>query len=150
MGNNLGSTYKNIPNTFVDNIEKLTLDNKFYRKVIFTGNNLQLVLMNLKSYEEIGNEKHDEHDQFIRIESGEGLVIFNQGLNNEESKPIKDGTAIVIPAGLYHNIKNTSNKELKLYSIYAPPEHKPERIDETKKYYHKYMKYKNKYKKIEK
>ncbi|MFH1575777.1 MAG: cupin domain-containing protein [Candidatus Nealsonbacteria bacterium] len=104
---------------FIDNIEKLTLENNKFRKVIHTAKHSQLVLMSLKPGEEIGEEAHDTLDQFFRFEKGEGKVIV-EGI---ESK-IGDGSAVVIPAGTKHNIINTSSMDtLKLYTIYSPPNH---------------------------
>jgi mannose-6-phosphate isomerase-like protein (cupin superfamily) len=104
---------------YVTNIEQDTLDNEDYRRVLFTGNNTQLVLMTLKPGEEIGRETHEEHDQFIRIEAGTGLAQLNR-----EEHVLGDGTAVVIPAGVEHNIINTSSREpLRLYTLYSPPEH---------------------------
>ena len=113
---------------FIDNIEKLTINNSNFRKVLFTAPNSQLVVMNLKPGENIGMEVHSDVDQFIRVESGEGKAI----LNGEETV-IRDDFAVVIPAGTQHDIVNTSNEqELKLYTIYSPPEHPPETIHVTK------------------
>lgn len=113
---------------FIDNIEELTINNSNFRKVLFTGPKSQLVVMNLKPGENIGMEVHSDIDQFIRIESGEGKAI----LNGEETD-IKDDFAVVIPAGTEHDIVNTSSeKELKLYTIYSPPEHPPETVHPTK------------------
>jgi mannose-6-phosphate isomerase-like protein (cupin superfamily) len=126
---------------FIGNIEKETLDNNLYRKVIYTTENIQLVLMSLKPKEDIGNEKHSNLDQFIRIEKGNGIVIFNQGKINEEKYILEDGIAIVIPANTWHNIINNGKKELKLYTIYTKPEH----AEELQQVYKKYIKYKTKY-----
>lgn len=101
------------------NIEKDTVDNNHYRKVLYTGENLQLVLMSLKPQEEIGVEIHPNIDQFFRFEGGNGKCIIN---DNEFD--VKDGDAIIVPAGSKHNIINTGEEELKLYTIYAPPHHK--------------------------
>lgn len=109
---------KKIP-IFLNNIEKLTKNNKYFRNVIYTSCNLQLVLMILKPGKEIGNEIHRKTDQFFRIENGEGELIIQDKIYK-----IKKGDAIVIPKGTYHNIKNTTNKILKLYTIYSPPKHK--------------------------
>jgi mannose-6-phosphate isomerase-like protein (cupin superfamily) len=110
------------------NIEKETIKNNFYRKVLFTGKKIQLVLMSLKPLEDIPLEVHHDIDQFIRIEKGTALVIIN-GKNFK----LKDDDAVIIPAGSKHYVKNTSkNKNLKLYSIYATPEHKPGTIHKTK------------------
>ena len=102
------------------NIEKLTLENDKFRKVIYTGKNCQLVLMSLVPNEDIGMEVHSENDQFFRFESGTGKVIID---GNEYD--VEDGSAIVVPAGAEHNIINTSSSEaLKMYTIYSPPHHK--------------------------
>jgi len=113
---------------FVTNIEKNTLDNNFFRKVIFTAKHSQLVLMSLKPKEEIGEEVHETLDQFFRFEKGEGKVV----IEGQEFK-IRDGSAVVIPAGTKHNIINISSTELlKLYTIYSPPNHVDGTIHKTK------------------
>lgn len=111
---------------FITNIEKDTLDNNFYRKVLYTGKNIQLVLMSLKPGEEIGEEVHTL-DQFIRIEAGEGMLYMSDVENS-----IGEDMAFVIPEGIKHNVVNTGDVPLKLYSIYSPPEHKDGVIHETK------------------
>ena len=114
-------------NGYLENIEKLTRENEFFRKVLYTAKNSQLVLMALKPGEEIGEEVH-HLDQFLRIEVGHGKAV----LDNVEHD-IEDGSAIVVPAGMKHNFINTSSSEpLKLYTIYSPPEHKDGTIHETK------------------
>ncbi len=113
---------------FIDNIEKDTLANENFRKVLYTAKHLQLVLMSLKPKEEIGEEVH-EVDQFIRIEAGSGEAVLD-GV----SHPLPSEHVVVIPAGTRHNIINTSADEhLKLYTIYAPPEHKDGEVHTTKK-----------------
>lgn len=113
---------------FVDNIEKLTEENDFFRKVIFTGKHQQLVLMSLLPKEEIGMEIHETVDQFFRIEKGEGKVIING-----EEKTVKADDAIIVPTGAQHNVINVSETEkLKLYTIYSPPNHKDGTIHKTK------------------
>ena len=112
---------------YVTNIEEKTLKNDYFREVLFTTDKSQLVIMSLKSGEEIGMEVHPEHDQFIRIESGKGKAVMNG-----EEHEIMDGSAIVIPAGVQHNIINTSQEIMKLYTIYTPPEHKSGTIHKTK------------------
>ncbi len=102
---------------YIINIENETLKNEDYRKVLYTAPNMQLVLMTLASGEEIGEETH-ELDQFIRVEAGEGTVV----LNGAEHK-VENGSAVVIPRGVKHNVKNTGEERLKLYTLYAPPEH---------------------------
>lgn len=113
---------------FIKDIEKITLDNHFFRQVVYTGQHLQVVLMSLKPDEEIGREVHAIVDQFLRIEAGEGKVI----INNEE-RSVRTGDAIVVPAGAQHNLINTSSEDaLKLYTIYAPPHHKDGIVHATK------------------
>jgi mannose-6-phosphate isomerase-like protein (cupin superfamily) len=112
---------------FLTNIEDATVKNTHYRRELFTGQHSQLVLMNLRPGEEIGMEVH-ELDQFIRFEAGEGTVVLEG-----EDHLVHDGIAVVIPAGTKHNVVNTSKKEdLKLYSIYSPPEHKVGTLHKTK------------------
>ncbi len=113
---------------FVGNIEKLTLENNSFRKVLYTGQHMQLVLMNLKPGEEIGSEIHNENDQFFRFEKGEGKVIINQ-----TEYTVADGDTVIVPTGSQHNVINTSSSEdLKLYTIYAPAHHKDGIIRATK------------------
>ena len=113
---------------YVVPLERETMDNSNFRKVLFTGPNSQLVVMSLEPGEDIGMEIHEDHDQFIRIEFGECRIL----LDGQEHHGV-DGTGIVIPAGTEHNIINSSDeKELKLYTIYSPPEHPDGRIDKIK------------------
>lgn len=113
---------------FVGNIEEKTLNNSFFRQVLFTGPHSQLVVMCLLPNEDIGLEVHQSVDQFFRIEQGEGKVVING-----EEQAIKDGFAIVIPAGTEHNVVNTSaDKQLKLYTIYTPPQHRDGIVHKTK------------------
>lgn len=110
------------------NIEKDTLENEYYRKVLFTGSKMQLVVMSLKPDEDIPLEIHNDIDQFIRIEKGEALVKIGDGEFN-----LKDDDVIIIPAGNEHYVKNTSaDQDLKIYTIYATPEHSPETVHKTK------------------
>jgi mannose-6-phosphate isomerase-like protein (cupin superfamily) len=104
------------------------LDNKNFRKVLYSGKHLQLVLMSLKEGEEIGEEVHLNTDQFFRSEAGEGKCI----INDIEYK-LKDGDSIIIPAGSKHNIINVGKDELKMYTIYTPPHHKDGIVRKTKK-----------------
>ncbi len=111
-----------------ENIEKLTLENKNFRKVLYTAKNLQLVLMNLKPGENIGVETHPDNDQFFRFEAGEGRV-FVDGTSYE----VGDGDVVIVPAGSEHNVLNMSNKkDLQFYTIYATPHHKDGIVRETK------------------
>lgn len=113
---------------YITNIEEATVKNSLYRQVLFTGQNSQLVLMNLKPGEEIGEETHDL-DQFIRFEAGEGKVVMDG-----QDHVVGDGIAVVIPSGTRHNVINTSaDSDLKLYSLYSPPEHKVGTMHRTKK-----------------
>jgi len=114
---------------FFTNIEKETLENSNFRKVLYTSKYSQIVLMSLRPKEEIGMEVHSENDQFFRVEKGVGKCIIN---DNEYD--IKDGSAIIVPRGAKHNIINTSEtEELKLYTIYSPPNHKDGIIHFSKK-----------------
>lgn len=113
---------------FVSNIEKDTLDNKNFRKVLYTAKHSQLVLMSLAPKEEIGMEVHPDNDQFFRIEKGQGKCIID---GNEYE--IKDGTAVIVPAGSQHNVINVSESdELKLYTIYSPAHHQDGIVRATK------------------
>lgn len=103
---------------FIDNLETLTTGNTDFRRVLYTGQYLQLVLMALKPGEEIGEEVHVDHDQFFRIESGSGEVLIDG-----RRTPIKDDDAIIVPAGARHNVFNTGDAPLTLYTLYGPPEH---------------------------
>ena len=114
---------------FVSNIEKAAKQNSFFRKVLYTGKYSQLVLMSLKPGEEIGSEVHEDVDQFFRFEEGEGLVVID-GVEHK----IQAEYAVVVPSGARHNVINTSkNSELKLYTIYSPPEHQDGIMRRTKK-----------------
>ena len=115
-------------NGFVDNIEKLTKENKFFRKVLFTGKYCQLVVMSLKPGEEIGLETHNNVDQFFRVDEGTGEII----INGKKDK-IEDGSAVIVPAGSEHNLINTGKVDLKLYTIYSPPNHPEGTIHKTHK-----------------
>lgn len=111
---------------FISNIEKDTLENTNFRKVLYTGQYSQLVVMSVPAGEEIGEETHGQ-DQFIRIEAGEGKAVID-GTEHE----IRDGVAVVVPAGATHNIINTGSDDLKLYSLYAPPHHADGTVHATK------------------
>lgn len=111
---------------FIDDIEKLTRDNGFFRKVLFTGKFSQLVIMSLKPREDIGLEVHDNVDQFFRVDEGEGVVVIDG-----DEQQIKDGFAVVVPAGSEHNITNTGSTDLKLYTVYSPPNHPDGTVHKT-------------------
>ncbi|HYC58457.1 MAG TPA: cupin domain-containing protein [Thermoanaerobaculia bacterium] len=112
---------------FVDNIEKLTLENSSFRRVLYTGSQMQLVLMTLEPGEEIGEEVHDDRDQFFRVEQGNGKVYIDG-----QATDVEDDFAIIVPAGARHNVKNTGSEPLKVYTLYAPPEHKHGTVHVTK------------------
>lgn len=115
---------------YIGPIEKQTLDNTYFRKVLFTGKHSQLVVMCLPMDEEIGNEMHPDVDQFFRIEQGEAKFILSNG---GEEHIVHDGEAVVVPAGTYHNVINASHtEELKLYTIYSPPNHPDGTVHKTK------------------
>ena len=103
---------------YCENIEVRTIGNDDFRRVLYTGKNLQLVLMTLQPGEEIGSEVHDDRDQFFRIEEGEGIVDID-GVANA----VSDDFAVIVPAGARHNVRNTGNAPLRLYTLYGPPEH---------------------------
>ncbi|MFT5179682.1 MAG: mannose-6-phosphate isomerase-like protein (cupin superfamily), partial [Candidatus Paceibacteria bacterium] len=114
---------------YKENIEKLTLENNNFRKVLYTGDHMQLVLMSLKPGENIGLETHDENDQFFRIDGGVGKVVIN-----ETEYEVSDGDAVIVPSGAEHDVINTSSDEdLKFYTIYSPAHHKDQIIRATKK-----------------
>ena len=104
---------------YVDNIERATVANEDFRRVLYTGRNLQLVLMTLPPGCDIGEEVHDDRDQFFRIEQGEGEIRID-GVANR----VEDDYAVIVPAGARHNVVNTGDAPLRLYTIYAPPEHR--------------------------
>ncbi|HCI04513.1 TPA: cupin domain-containing protein [Patescibacteria group bacterium] len=110
------------------NIERETLENGNYRKVLYTAKHCQLVLMSLNPGEEIGMEMHPDNDQFFRFEQGEGKCVID---GNEYE--VKDGSVIIVPAGAEHNVINTSSDiELRLYTIYSPAHHKDGVVRATK------------------
>jgi mannose-6-phosphate isomerase-like protein (cupin superfamily) len=100
------------------NLEAATTQNADFRRVLYTGRHLQLVLMSIPPGGEIGEEVHDTHDQFFRVDAGEGEVVID-GV----ATPLSDGHSAIVPAGARHNVRNTGAADLKLYTIYAPPEH---------------------------
>ena len=114
---------------YVGGIEKITEKNKNFRKVLFTGKHLQLVVMCVQPKEEIGNEVHSDVDQFFRIEEGSAKFV----LSGNEKHLVGAGDAVVVPAGIYHNVVNTSpTKQLKLYTLYTPPQHPDGTVHKTK------------------
>ena len=121
------------PKPFVTDINRATLYNNTFRTALWTGKYLQLTVMSIPVGESIGLEAHHDHDQFLRIEDGHGLVQMGDSKDNLYLRqPIYDDSAVFVPAGTWHNITNTGNKPLKLYSIYAPPEHPWGTVHQTK------------------
>ena len=114
-------------NGYTANIEELSLQNENFRKVLYTDKRCQLVLMSLREKEEIGMEVHTDVDQFIRVEAGEGTAILN-----EDTHALHDGSVVIVPAGVKHNIINTGSKEMKLYTLYMPPHHRDGVVHATK------------------
>jgi mannose-6-phosphate isomerase-like protein (cupin superfamily) len=112
---------------FIGDIEDRTEENRDFRRVLYTGPHMQLVLMSLEPGEEIGEEVHEGTDQFFRVEQGKGEVSIDG-----RATPIESDTAIIVPAGARHNIKNTGHKPLRLYTLYAPPEHADGTVRHTK------------------
>jgi mannose-6-phosphate isomerase-like protein (cupin superfamily) len=114
---------------FVGNIEDLTLKNNYFREVLFTGKHAQLVVMCLQPGEEIGNEVHNTVDQFFRIEAGKAKFVFA----GTEEHVVHASDAVIVPAGTYHNVINTSTTgQLKLYTVYSPPNHPDGTVHKTK------------------
>ena len=115
--------------SYVGSIERVAIDNDNFRRVLFTGPHMQLVVMSLGPAQEIGNERHASLDQFFRVEQGAGEVVFNE----TEHHPLHDGDAVLVPAGTWHNVINTSSSlPLKLYTLYSPPNHPPGALHRTK------------------
>ena len=112
---------------FHDDIEHLTIDNGDFRRVLYTGKNLQLVLMCLPPGCDIGAEVHEDRDQFFRFEEGSGEVDIDDNCYH-----VVDGSGIIVPAGARHNVRNTGDAPLKLYTLYGPPEHKDAIVQATK------------------
>lgn len=121
------------PEPFVINIDQTTKQNNTFRTALWTGEHLQLTLMSIKVGEDIGLENHPNLDQFLRVEQGQGLVKMGYSKDNLDfQRRVADGYAIIIPAGTWYNLINTGNRPLKLYSIYAPPQHPKGTVHRTK------------------
>jgi mannose-6-phosphate isomerase-like protein (cupin superfamily) len=118
---------------WVDDVERVTLDNETFRTVVFTGEHTQLTVMRLAPGEDIGREAHPNLDQFIRIEQGNARVELGRTEEQiDETHDVEDDWAVIVPAGVWHNIVNTGSGDAKLYSLYSPPEHPPETVHRTK------------------
>lgn len=112
---------------FVEDIEELTEENGDFRRVLYTGKKLQLVLMAIRPGEEIGEEVHDDRDQFFRVEAGAGEIVIDGNVSQ-----VSADMAMIVPAGARHNVKCTGRETLKLYTLYAPPEHRHGTVHATK------------------
>lgn len=120
-------------NAWVADIEQATLDNTNFRTALWTGEHTQLTVMQIGVGEDIGLEAHPDNDQFIRIEQGKARVELGPTEDQvEETHDVEDDWAIIIPAGTWHNVVNTGDRELKVYSLYSPPEHPPNTVHRTK------------------
>ena len=122
----------NGPNPYVVNIEELTLENENFRTAVWTGANMQMTLMTIQPGDDIGLEVHEDHDQFLRIEQGLATVLMGDSEDTMESWDAEDDFAILVPAGKWHNVVNTGDQPLKLYSLYAPSEHAHGTVHATK------------------
>lgn len=114
-------------NGYIADIEKLTEKNMAFRQVLYTGQHLQLVLMALEPGEDIGMETHATHDQFFRIEKGHGEIAIDGSLHK-----VKGGDAIIVPAGAHHNLINSGDKTLHVYTLYGPPNHADQLLEQRK------------------
>ena len=114
-------------NGYHEDIEQQTTSNLDFRRVLYTGHHLQLVLMTLQAGEEIGAEVHEDRDQFFRFEEGRGQVDID-----DNTYDVVDGSGVIVPAGARHNVRNTGDDPLKLYTLYGPPEHKDGIVQSTK------------------
>jgi mannose-6-phosphate isomerase-like protein (cupin superfamily) len=118
---------------WIGDIEKATVDNTTFRTVLFTGAHAQLTVMRLAPGEDIGREAHHDRDQFLRIEQGRARVELGRTEGTvDETHDVGDGWAAVVPAGVWHNLVNTGTEDVKLYSLYSPPEHPPETVHRTR------------------
>ena len=123
----------NGPNPYVTDIEKATLDNETFRTALWTGKNMQLTVMTIQPGDDIGLEVHDDHDQFLRIELGTAKVQMGPSEDNLDFEQTASADyAVFVPAGVWHNLTNDGDQPLKLYSIYAPSEHAPGTVHQTK------------------
>ena len=119
--------------SWLDDIERLTLDNTSFRTVVFTGEHTQLTLMRLGPGEEIGWERHGHIDQFLRLEQGRARVEFGSTEETvDETHEVENDWAFIVPAGVWHNVVNIGDDEVKLYSLYSPPEHPHGTVHRTK------------------
>jgi mannose-6-phosphate isomerase-like protein (cupin superfamily) len=120
------------PKPYVANIESATLENENYRTTLWTGKSLQVTVMAIQPGHDIGLEVHDDHDQFLRIEQGSATVYMGPSEANLAEQQAQDDDAVFVPAGTWHNLVNTGDDVLKVYSVYAPPEHAHGTVHVTK------------------
>ena len=121
------------PNPYVVNIEEATLENSNYRTTLWTGPHMQLTVMSIKPGDDIGLEVHEDHDQFLRIEAGKGRVQMGPAKDQLDfEREVGDDWVVLVPAGSWHNITNIGDEDLKVYSLYAPPEHAHGTVHPTK------------------
>ena len=124
--------YGNDP--YIANITAASCENPYYRRILWTGDYLQVALMSIPVGDEVGLERHDENDQFIRIESGCAQVLMGKSAENLNiQKRINNNFSVMVPAGTWHNIKNIGSTTLKIYTVYAPPHHDKGTVHETRK-----------------
>ncbi|MBO4693302.1 MAG: cupin domain-containing protein [Clostridia bacterium] len=132
MEKNNRTDYGNEP--FIVNIESASCENPYYRRILWTGDDLQVSLMSIPIGDEVGLERHPDNDQFIRIENGCAQVqMGNSAENLNIQNRVNSSYAVMVPAGVWHNIKNIGNVPLKIYTIYAPPHHPKGTVHETRK-----------------
>ena len=118
---------------WIGDMERETLDNTTFRTVVFTGEHTQLTVMSIEPGDDIGREVHPDHDQFIRIEQGTARVELSRSEHEvEETHDAEADWAIIVPAGVWHNVVNTGSETLKVYSLYSPPEHPDGTVHRTK------------------
>ena len=121
------------PNPYVVNIEEATLENDNYRTTLWTGPHMQLTVMSIKPGDDIGLEVHEDHDQFLRIEAGKGRVQMGPAKDQLDfEREVGDDWVVLVPAGSWHNVTNIGDEDLKVYSLYAPPEHAHGTVHPTK------------------
>ena len=118
---------------WIGNIERETIDNETFRTVVFTGEHTQLTVMSIPEGEDIGREVHHDRDQFLRVEAGSARVELSPSEEETgETHEVEADWAIIVPAGVWHNVVNTGEGDLKVYSLYSPPEHPPNTVHRTK------------------
>ena len=122
----------NGPEPFVTNIEASTLENENYRTTLWTGYNLQVTLMAIQPGHDIGLEVHETHDQFLRIEQGQAAIVMGVSKEDLKTWQASENSAVFVPAGTWHNLTNIGELELKVYSVYAPPQHPHSTVHATK------------------